>query len=116
MGALFQGRCYTTQVEATDAFFTSTGPQYVATGTNSGQQTFYYAKYVSGWYVCVESVNSTAAPVCTIATAPVFPPCDESLMNPSPAAQFADGVTIGWGIVTAMALAFSIKLLQKALS
>lgn len=110
MGALFQGRCYDTQQKATDAFFTSVGPQYQQSGTNAGQQTFFYAKYTSGWYVCVESVNSGTAPVCTVATSPVFPDCtDES------AGGFADGVTIGWGVAAAMVAAYAIAVIRKGL-
>lgn len=113
MGALFQEHCYATQAEATDAFFTSVGPQYEMTSGSS--QVFYYAKYTTAWYVCTESVVTTGTPTCTTASAPTFPYCDEAVMNPSPSAQFADGVTVGWGIVTAMVLAYSVRLLQKVL-
>lgn len=114
MGALFQRVCYETQSQAVDAFFTSSGPQYQAFGTSTSSQVFYYAKYTTGWYVCSESVTGTNAPTCQIATAPTFPACDFEAAT-SDAIRFADGATIGWGIVAAMALAYSIQLIKRAL-
>lgn len=108
MGALFQGNCYETQAAAADAFFTSVGPQFQAGSLSSS---YYYAKYTTGWYVCSEGVSG-GSPSCSTATSPAFPECDMSqYYRPT----FQDGMIIGWGVVAAMAMAYSLMLIKRTL-
>jgi len=52
---------------------------------------------ISGAVVTGKAVTVTAAPTST------------------PEAQFADGVTLGWGVVLAMVMAYAIHLLRRGL-
>lgn len=105
MGALFNGLCYITQNEATDAYFVS-APVNIISGSTS-----YATKFdkVSGvWKSTGYTVSSTGVwtqKFQTNAPVPSFPVCDES-------GNYKDGVIIGWGIATAMILAAALMSLR----
>lgn len=108
MGSFYDGKCYTTNSEAADAFFSSKEPSYTA-GSTSYQS--WYEKSVGGvWQIKRQSIASGGAITnltTSNATVPTFTACD-------PSADFMDGVTIGWGVASAMVLVAAIKMMQRA--
>jgi len=110
MGALVGQRCFSTNSDAADAFFSAAQPAYTAGSTSYRS---WLEKNVSNvWQIKRESISSTGV-ITTLttsnATVPTFPACTES-------APFLDGMTIGWGVAAAMAAAWGIRFLQRALA
>jgi len=106
MGALLKEKCYPSQAEAVDAFFSGKDPSYTAGATS---YLSWFEKVGSTWTIKRQSVASDGSVTnltSTNATIPVFPTCDEI-------ANFNDGVTVGWGIASAMVLAWGYSMIRK---
>ncbi|EKZ97634.1 hypothetical protein D769_19293 [Cupriavidus sp. HMR-1] len=107
-GALVGGTCYLNQGAAADAYYSAAAPSQVPGGTS------YLSAFVkvSGAWVLRRYQISSTGDVAMLADAAVpviqFPPCD-------PAANFMDGMTVGWGVVAAMFLAWGVVYLRRGL-
>lgn len=105
-GALFQGRCLGSNAEAVDAFYLSGSasvhagsPAYMAWFEKvSGVWTMYRTAIADNG--AITQMQPVAAPV------PVFPSCD-------PTESFTDGMTVGWGIATAMVLSWGFLMIRR---
>lgn len=104
MGSLVGSFCYQTSAEALDAYYSGKEPSYTAGSTS---YLSYFEEVAGVWMIIRKSIasngnvtdlNSSTAP------AVVFPDCD-------PAANFLDGMTIGWLITAAMVSVYAIKFL-----
>lgn len=108
MGALLGEKCYLTQTDALDAYYSAKLPEVTAGSTS------YVAEFVkvSGVWKVQRKTIATNGTVTnqTDANAPVitFPTCNE-------AGNFQDGMTVGWGIVGAMIAAWSIAMIRRTL-
>jgi hypothetical protein len=106
MGALWNSKCYTSNVDALDAYYSSALPSYTAGATSYLQE---YIKVSGVWKIDRKSIASTGAITnLTQSNAPVitFPVCDES-------AQFADGLALGWLVATVIILAWGLSMVRK---
>lgn len=120
------GNCYLTQVEAVDAYYSSKPMQITQFMSGNNAFFFYrYQKYQGVWYEqsglwsATSGMGQTywgAAPLsyagigsCTIADPSGASPAD-------PVEAFIDGHILGWGVVAAMAAAYGIHLLRRALT
>ena len=107
MGALLKEKCYPSQAEAVDAFFSGKEPSYTAGATS---YLSWFEKSGGGvWQIKRQSIDSTGTITnltTSNATVPAFPACDE-------VASFNDGLTVGWGIATAMVLAWGYSMIRK---
>ncbi|MDO9448876.1 MAG: hypothetical protein Q7J21_00200 [Rugosibacter sp.] len=104
-GALFGDRCYASQSEAVDAFFSGSAP--VLTSGSTSYLTEYTTDNTGIWFLKSWAIDSNGLHTLrytVLAEYPTFPTCE-------PTEYFVDGVTIGWGIATAMILALCIKFL-----
>lgn len=106
-GALFGSQCMATQDAANDAYFSAALPATVPGPTS------YYASYqkaTDGWHLNTYSMGSGGSSlVSSVLVTPVtFPTCDT-------VGNFNDGMTMGWGLVAAMAVAFGFVALKRAL-
>lgn len=109
MGALVGTRCFSSNVDASDAFFSGKDPSYTAGVTS---YLSWFEKTAGVWQIKRQSIASNGAVTSLTtsnATVPTFPACTES-------APFFDGMTIGWGIAAAMGAAWGIRFLQRALA
>lgn len=104
MGALYSERCYESQTAALDAYYGSVPPTY------SAGSTVYYTVMVKkpqGWAADTYRVwSSGTSTLQTSSLVPVidFPACDAT-------ESFFDGMTIGWGVVLAMAIAWGFRMM-----
>lgn len=106
-GALLGGRCFASQGEALDAFYSGSNPAFTSGATSYLSE---YVKVSGVWKIQRYSISSTGTvTTLTASNAPVitFPACDT-------ATYFLDGMTIGWGIATAMILVAAVKFLERA--
>ncbi|GAB1393796.1 hypothetical protein MASR1M60_19600 [Rhodocyclaceae bacterium] len=109
MGYLYNGTCFTSIPEVSHAYYKQQGIQ-----VTPGSVTYYtYYDLVGGTWKLKRYLINPAGTITeqTAVNAPVmtsWPYCDEA------ADKFIDGVTVGWGIVTAMAAAYAFRLMQKA--
>ena len=109
MGALVNGKCFTSNALAADDFFSSKDPSFTS-GTTS-----YVSWYEKGgpsavWQIKRQSISSTGVVsnlTASTATVPTFPVCDES-------GQFADGLALGWLVATVMVFGWSLAQIRKA--
>lgn len=108
-GAVLDNKCFSSQAEALDVFYTRAAPAQTPGSTSYVNE---FVKSGTVWQMKQYSVSSTgvwttlsttAAPVIT------FPSCD-------PSASFMDGLTIGWGVAAAMVAAASLALMKRATS
>lgn len=109
MGALLGDKCFETNAQAVDAFYSSKEPSYTA-GATSYQQ--WYEKVNGVWVVKRQSIASGGA-VTNLANAnapvPVFPVCDER-------GTFTDGIALGWLLVGVMVLAWGAVMVRRQLA
>lgn len=107
MGSFFDGKCYSSNSVAADAFFSAKEPAYTA-GSTSYQS--WFEKVGSVWQIKRQSIASNGAITnltASTATVPTFTTCNQSQ-------DFLDGVTIGWGVASAMIVVAAIKMMQRA--
>lgn len=109
MGARFGDRCFSTNADAADAFFTSQSVGYTA-GTTS--YLGWFEKTAGGvWQIKRQSIASNGTVTnltASNATVPTFPACN--VMD-----NFSDGMLLGWGVAGAMLAAYAIKFIAKGL-
>lgn len=108
MGALLGEKCFINQSDALDAYYSAQLPSVTA-GTTTYVSEF--VKVSGVWKVQRKSISSTGTVTAqTDANAPVisFPTCVEGQ-------NFADGLTVGWGIAGAMIAAWAIAILRRSL-
>lgn len=107
-GALVGGRCYASQEDAADAFYSSSAPSHVPGGTS------YLSAFVkdSGvWKLRRYQVDTSGAVAIqgdAVLPAMSFAACD-------PAGAFKDGMTVGWGVVGAMVLVWCVVVMRRGL-
>jgi len=105
VGFLFSGKCYATAADATDAFYGGQGPTIGA-----GSPAYVSQPFKEGAVWKIYNYTSGAGGLTFVgggtAPTPSFAGCD-------PAADFLDGVVIGWGIAAAMVVAACIKMMQR---
>lgn len=107
-GALVGGRCYASQDAAADAYYSAAAPAQTPGGTSYLSE---FVKVSGVWKLRRYQVASNGdVAMLTDATAPAlsFPACD-------PAGDFKDGLTMGWGVVAAMAVAWAIVALRRGI-
>lgn len=106
-GYLFNGQCYSVSTEAVDAFFTAGSP---ALTSGSTSYLSWFEKISGVWYIRRQSISAGGV-VSDLGTSaievPSFPTCDVT-------GQFFDGVTVGWGIATAMVMAWGFSKIRQA--
>jgi hypothetical protein len=108
IGAEFQGRCYISIADAADAYFTGQPVQIVSGATSYATE---FSKLGAVWHSKGYSISSTGVWTTrykSIAVVPIFPVCDT-------AESFNDGLLLGWGIATAMVLAWAVSHMRRAL-
>lgn len=107
-GALVGGRCFASQDAAADAFYSSAAPAQTPGATTYLSE---FVKVSGAWKLRRYQVDSSGAvAVLSDATLPAtsFPVCD-------PAESFKDGMTVGWGVVAAMVLAWCVVVVRRGL-
>lgn len=106
MGYLFNGDCYQTQAVAESAYY-SAQPMQQTPGSTT-YRTFYKWSGTS-WQHIGESIASNGA-VSSLwavsAAEAAFPSCDAT-------EAFTDGMTLGWGVATAMVMAWGWVHLRR---
>lgn len=114
MGVSVAGVCYPTQTEANDAFY-SGQPVQIAPQDATHVVIVYNIKQSSVWSRYIDSYNiggysdaSNSQPLGNVGT-----PC--TYAN-DPTSQTADGIAIGWMVVTAMVMAYGVHLLRRGLT
>ena len=106
-GAIYGQKCYPSNGEALDAYYSQVAPAQTA-GTTT--YVLEYVKNAGVWQQKSYSISSTGVWTTRSTTnAPVitFPVCD-------PSQSFMDGITIGWGIAAAMVMASAIVFMKRA--
>lgn len=105
-GAIYGDKCYPSQAEALDAYYSQVAPAQAPGSTSYVNE---FVKSGSVWQLKQYSISSTGT-WTTLGTtnAPVvtFPACD-------PVEKFNDGVAIGWGIAGAMILAYTVTFIAR---
>ena len=106
-GAVLEGRCLASQGDAIDAYYSKSAPVLSAGDPAYMSQ---FVKESGGWLQKTYSINSSVKTLISTVAAPVpaFDACD-------PAESFFDGITVGWGIATALILASCITFIKKGL-
>ncbi|MGT2454103.1 hypothetical protein ACU4GI_12805 [Cupriavidus basilensis] len=105
-GALVGASCYASQDAAADAYYSAVAPSQTPGGTTYLSE---FVKVSGVWKLRRYQVSSAGdVSVLTDATAPAlsFPDCD-------PMGNFKDGMTMGWGVVGAMVVAWCIVVLRR---
>lgn len=108
-GYLFHDVCYPTLAAATSAHWSVT-PAHLTPGTTS-----YIADVVwsgSAWVIKKYTLSSTGSLTLNSTTnAPTlaFETCDTM-------AKFNDGLSLGWGVVAAMAAVWGVRFISRALT
>ena len=107
MGALVNGKCFTSNALAADDFFSSKESSYTP-GTTSYHAWF---EKVSGvWQIKRQSISSTGVITnltASNATVPTFPTCSET-------ETFTDGLSLGWLVATVIVMAWGLAQIRKA--
>ena len=112
MGSIVQGQCFIASQDAYDLFY-GTIPVFQSSNLVSTFLVSHFksAAPITGWSKLVEEYplagGALIASNTTNAPAVIFPTCD-------PVENFTDGVTVGWGIGSALILVAAIKLMKKA--
>lgn len=101
-GRIVNGQCVDAAA-AVDLYYSSQAPSVSAGSPSYITQ---LEKSASGW----DAVTYSGGAVVNVSalTAPGFVTCD-------PAAPFFDGLTLGWGVVAAMAFAWAITVLRRGI-
>lgn len=107
-GAISGDRCYSSPVEAVDAYYSGMAP---AQTPGSTTYVLEYVKTGAVWYAKQYSVSSTGVWTTrstTAAPVPTFPACD-------PSEKFLDGVTMGWGVASAMVMVAAVMVARRGI-
>lgn len=108
MGSRIGDRCYSSNSDAADAFFSGKDPSYTAGATS---YLSWFEKAGSTWQIKRQSIDSGGV-VTTLtvsnATVPTFASCDVF-------DNFSDGMLVGWGVAAAMLAAYGVKFIAKGL-
>jgi hypothetical protein len=105
-GAILGNRCYPSQSDALDVLYSQMAPAQSAGLTSYVTQ---FVKSGAAWYQSAYSIDATGVwslRYSTLAPVPSFPACD-------PSEKFFDGLTMGWGVATAMILVACTMLLRR---
>jgi len=108
MGYRVGDRCFDTQSDAADQWFSGKEPSFT-----SGSTSFlsWFEKTGGVWQIKRQSVATDGAITnltSSNATVPVFPSC-------SVTETFNDGFAIGWAVAGAMLAAYAVKFIAKGL-
>jgi hypothetical protein len=112
MGSRVNDTCYKTDLEAQDAYYSAAALAH-APATTSTLQMFAWSG--SAWRVKQYSISSAGAVTLkwdAPAPALTFPACT---VEDDAATQFADGMTLGWGVAAAMVAAWAVWFLRRGL-
>ncbi|MDD2744265.1 MAG: hypothetical protein PHV02_18560 [Rhodocyclaceae bacterium] len=105
-GAIYGAKCYPSQFDAVDAFYSHSAPAQTPGLTSYVNE---FVKSGASWYQIQYSVSDTGTWTTrsmTLAPVPTFPACD-------PSEKFLDGVAIGWGIAAAMIVVSALMLARR---
>lgn len=105
-GAILGARCYTSQAEALDVYYSGIAPVQSAGATS---YVLYYVKSGGVWYQRsfeISGAGSWSLRSMTAVPALEFPACD-------PTERFMDGMVLGWGVVAAMVAVGSVILMKR---
>jgi len=115
LGYSVRGQCFATAQEALDAFYTNTPPfMSPLTGTTSFYK-FHYQLTGTTWQLRSETITVLGDKVINFTvTAPtnIYGSCT---LPADAASNFADGMTLGWGVAAAMVFAWAIWVLRRGL-
>ena len=107
----FDGRCYGS-AELLDNAYYGTVPMNVQTTADGRTHNTFYWQDAGVWKQYVRIYNGTTVEQDIVRPTFSFwgltPSCD-------PSAAYLDGMTIGWGIATAMVLAYAVVMMRKAM-
>lgn len=107
-GALVGGRCYVDSGVAADAYYSAAAPSQLVGATTYLSQ---FVKVSGAWVLRRYQVapdGSLGQMADAMVPVVAFPDCD-------PYESFKDGMTMGWGVVGAMAIAWGVMYLRRAL-
>lgn len=107
-GYLFQNVCYPSLSDATAAKWQSQ-PSGITAGTTSYLTNLEFSG--TAWQIkryTLSSSGTLTLNTTTLAPSLTFPTCDTFT-------NFNDGLTLGWGVVAAMAAAYAFTLMRKGL-
>jgi hypothetical protein len=105
-GAFYGEHCYASQSEAVDAHYSQSAPAQTPGATSYLQE---FVNVSGAWVIRQFEITSAGAMSLryeTMAPIPVFPACDS-------AEKFLDGVTVGWGIASAMICVSALMLMKR---
>lgn len=108
MGFRVSDRCYSSNSDAADAFFSAKDPSYTAGATS---YLSWFEKVGATWQIKRQSISSTGVITnltASNATVPTFSACN--VMD-----NFSDGMLLGWGVAAAMIAAYAVKFIAKGL-
>lgn len=108
MGSLVGDRCFSTNADAADYFFSKKDPSYTAGSTS---YVSWFEKVGAVWQIKRQSVSSAGEITnltSSTATVPTFSACN--VMD-----NFTDGVVLGWGVAAAMIAVYAVKFIAKGL-
>jgi len=108
MGALVGDRCFSTNADAADYFFSKKDPSFTAGATS---YVSWFEKVGTVWQIERQSIASTGVITnltSSTATVPTFPSCN--VMD-----NFTDGLVLGWGVAAAMIAVYAVKFIAKGL-
>jgi hypothetical protein len=106
-GGILGGRCYPSQVDTLDAYYSAMSAAQTPGSTSYVNE---FVKESGVWKIKGYSVDTSGVWTLRYATnapVPVFTACD-------PAQSFTDGVTVGWGIATALVVVSAVTLMKRA--
>lgn len=107
-GALVGGRCFASQDAAADAYYSGAAPSQTPGATSYLSE---FVKVSGAWKLRRYQVDNTGA-VAMLSESAVppmaFATCD-------PAESFKDGLTVGWGVVAAMVIAWGVAVVRRGL-
>lgn len=108
IGYEFKDVCYASQNAAQDAFFSSYPPMITNT------ETIQYILQGGVWMISKTTWDSLGNATANYLVAPALVPQFRTCDNPNDATErFLDGMTLGWGVATAMIVVYLIRRLHR---
>lgn len=111
-GWMMKGVCYAVQQDAIDAYFQSIPPTVLTSATNTIVHG-YVRSAVPAWISNKQTFSSTGVITNNYSVAQANPVMGSCVLPNDPVTNFADGVTIGWGVASAMIIVFLIRRVQR---